>query len=214
MAASPQQTAARDTRTTVPDDHRRGFFGKLAAVVIGGIVAVFPFAAGLAVFADPLRRKSQSDRMIRVASLDAVPTDGTPRKFAVIADRHDAWNYFPAEPIGAVYLRRVAKSKQNGSEKTGAAESDADTGDKPKIEALNVICPHAGCFVGFSDSRKEYLCPCHASAFAIDGDLVSGPSPRGLDKLECVVHEEEGRKEVWVNFKNFYTGITEQKAKA
>lgn len=214
MATPTQLTRPTGQLPPAQDEHRRGFFGKLAAVVIGGIVAMFPFAAGLAVFADPLRRKGQSDRMIRVASLDAVPTDGTPRKFAVIADRHDAWNYFPKEPIGAVYLRRVAKSKQNGSEKTDAAESNADAGDKPTVEALNVICPHAGCFVGFSDSRQEYLCPCHTSAFAIDGDLVSGPSPRGLDKLDCEVREEEGRKEVWVQFKNFYTGIADKKAKA
>jgi menaquinol-cytochrome c reductase iron-sulfur subunit len=214
MAAAAQPPSPTASKVAAKDDHRRGFFGKLAAVVVGGIVVIFPFAAGLAVFADPLRRRNGRNGLIRVASLDAVPTDGTPRKFAVIADRQDAWNDFPAEPIGAVYLRRVTKSKQSGAEKTEATDSKADAGDTPTIEALNVICPHAGCFVGFSDSRQEYLCPCHTSAFAIDGDLISGPSPRGLDKLECVVREEEGRKVVWVNFKNFYTGISDQKAKA
>src|SRR5260221_674567 len=83
------------------------------------------FAAGLAVYLDPLRHKSSGKGSVRVASLEALPSDGIPRKFPVLATRVDAWNKFREVPIGAVYLRR--------------------TGDQ--IEALNVVCPHAGCFV-------------------------------------------------------------------
>jgi len=194
MAMPPQPTAPAAHKSTARGGGRRGFFAKAVAIVVGGMVTVFPFTAGLAVFFDPLRKKSRRDKSILVTSLDAVPKDGTPRKFAVIADRQNAWNYFPKEPIGAVYLRRV---------------SDSD-----KVEALNVICPHAGCFVGFSPQRKEYLCPCHTSAFAIDGELISGPSPRGLDTLRCEVRDIDGRQEVWVTFEDFYTGTAEKKAKA
>jgi Rieske Fe-S protein len=132
----------------------------------------------------------------------------------VIADRQDAWNYFPKEPIGAVYLRRVNKTDKDDSAKTDSDKNKADASDTPAIEALNVICPHAGCFVGFSEAHKEYLCPCHTSAFAINGDFISGPSPRGLDTLEYEVREVEGRQEVWVKFENFYTGIAQKRAKA
>ena len=37
---------------------RRNFLVAAAAVVIGGFVTIFPFAAGLGVLFDPLRRKS------------------------------------------------------------------------------------------------------------------------------------------------------------
>jgi quinol---cytochrome c reductase iron-sulfur subunit, bacillus type len=193
--AAPGESKPAVALNPAPDTgHRRGFFAKAAAVVVGGIVAMFPFTAGLAVFFDPLRRTSQRGKLILVTSLDAVPEDGMPRKFPVIADRQDAWNYFPKAPIGAVFLRRESGSRE--------------------VEALNVICPHAGCFVGFSAGPKEYLCPCHTSAFAIDGELISGPSPRGLDTLACEVREIDGRQEVWVAFENFYTGTADKKAKA
>ena len=74
--------------------------------------------------------------LTRVTTLDSIPNDGLPRKFPIIASRTDAWNKFPDAPIGAIYLRR--------------------TGEK-KVEALNVVCPHAGCFVDFKSSTPQNL---------------------------------------------------------
>ncbi len=174
---------------------RRGFLTKAAAVAVGAIVSLFPFAAGLFSFADPLRRKGAGggERFLRVANASAVPTDGTPRQFPVLANRVDAWNEFPNEPIGAVYLRRLGDGT---------------------IEAFNAICPHAGCFVAYADSRKVFQCPCHNSAFALDGGIIQpSPSPRALDKLECKIEAANDQKEVWVKFENFFTGIAEQRVR-
>ena len=140
---------------------RRSFLVKAVAAILGGLAAVFPLAVGLFTFADPLRRRSSStgDGYFRVANLDAIPDDGVPRQFSVIADRTDAWNRFPQEPIGAVYLRR------RQGEKTP--------------EAFNAICPHAGCFIAYATERKLFQCPCHNSAFQLDGSIVEpSPSPR------------------------------------
>lgn len=147
-----------------------------------------PALAGLAVFLDPLRRKGAAGgRLIRVTSLGAIPADGTPAKFAVLADKVDAWNKFSETPVGAVYLRR----------------SGAD-----KIVALNVACPHAGCFVSLQKSGKDFLCPCHDSQFGLDGHVASAgsPSPRGLDSLEVEVRKDE----VWVRFQSFQPGKKEK----
>jgi Rieske Fe-S protein len=169
---------------------RRGFFVKAAAVVIGGIVSIFPFAVGLLAFFDPLRRKSEAGNFVRVAPLEAVPADGMPRRFAVLADRTDAWNRFRNEPIGAVYLRRSAADK---------------------IEAFNSICPHAGCFVDFNEPARCFKCPCHNSTFTVDGSIIQpSPSPRPMDTLTVEVRDQGGSKEVWVRFDNFYTGIAEK----
>ena len=80
--AKPPQPAVK------PGDdaqERRNFFTKVSAVVIGGIVALVPAASGLAVFLDPLRKRSKAASMLPAAPLGAVPDDGIPRQFAVVA---------------------------------------------------------------------------------------------------------------------------------
>ena len=167
---------------------RRDFFKKALAGIIGAVLGLVPALAGLTVFFDPLRRKAGTSGAIRVATLEALPADGMPRKFPVLATRVDAWNKFSEVPIGAVYLRR--------------------TGDN-KLEAFNVVCPHAGCFVDFLPERGRFLCPCHNSTFTLAGkiDDPSSPAPRGLDALEV---EVRAGKEVWVKFRNFQAGRAEK----
>ena len=167
---------------------RRDFLKKFLAVAIGAIAGLLPAAAGLVVFLDPLRRKSAAGSAVRVASLEALPADGQPVKFPVLATRVDAWNKFREVPIGAVYLRRT---------------------DKGRVEAFNVVCPHAGCFVDFLPERGRYLCPCHNSTFTIAGkiDDPSSPAARGLDSLDVEIRNE---KEVWVKFQNFEAGSAQK----
>ena len=171
---------------------RRG----IIATIIGAIVALFPFAAGLATFCNPLRSRKEGGnadepgRLVRVTTLAALPDDGIPRQFPVIADRQDAWTHYGDEAIGAVYLRR-----QSGSE---------------EVEAFNATCPHAGCFLAFNQQRGVFQCPCHDSAFKADGQFEFGPSPRDLDKLDAEVRPSDGEKEVWVRYVDYYTGIEEK----
>ena len=145
-------------------------------------------ASGLTVFFDPLRRKSSNTGAVRVTTLDALPIDGVPRKFPVVASRIDAWNKFTDFPIGAVYLRR--------------------TGEKT-LQAFNASCPHAGCFVDYLPKSGSFHCPCHESTFTADGkiDNPDSPAQRGLDDLKVEVRDG---KEVWVEFRNFQAGHAEK----
>lgn len=167
-----------------PRTDRRGFFKQSLTLVLGGAAVAVPVAAGLVVASDPLRRKSAGGLNVQVTTLDALPADGVPRRFPVIAAKTDAWNRFAAAPVGAVYLRRTA--------------------DK-NIEALNVVCPHAGCFVDYATGSGTFRCPCHQSSFAIDGKIADprSPSPRGLDSLPVEVKDDGS---VWVTFQNFQAG--------
>ncbi|MCH7686472.1 MAG: Rieske (2Fe-2S) protein [Planctomycetes bacterium] len=187
-------TSSSSSEHDVP---RRSFLTKFLAVVIGGVVSLVPFVSGLAVFLDPLRsRKKRNggesdgpEGFIRVANLDGLLV-GKPRRFTVIDDRVDAWNLFPKEPVGAVYLVR--------------SETDS-------VIALNVECPHAGCAVDFSPDREIYQCPCHDSSFDVDGSIFNenSPSARALDSLE--VHPEKLKSgEVWVKFQKFLPGRAEK----
>jgi menaquinol-cytochrome c reductase iron-sulfur subunit len=172
-----------------PQIERRSFFMRAGAVVLGGIAAIFPFAIGLFTFADPLRRRSsgEGDGFIRIANLAAVPDNGEPQQFAVVSDRVDSWNRFPNEPIGVVYLLR-----KKGEETP---------------TAFNAICPHAGCFISYATGRSVFQCPCHNSAFALDGSIIQpSPSPRPMDSLLCEIRKQGGENEVWVKFENFHAG--------
>jgi cytochrome b6-f complex iron-sulfur subunit len=47
--------------------------------------------------------------------------------------------------------------------------------------ALNRECTHLGCTVPWVAAEGRFVCPCHASAFDIRGDVLSPPAPRPLD---------------------------------
>ncbi len=178
----------KDAENIVPPVGRREFCKKLCAAGIGGVVTAVPVVAGVNVFLDPLRRQSASRSAILVTTLDALPADGIPRKFPVLASRVDAWNKFSEVPIGAVYLRRP---------------TDSD------VQAFNVVCPHAGCFVDFFTDRMMYQCPCHKATYTVEGKIAdrNSPAPRGLDSL---VVELRNGKEVWVKFQNYEAGHAEK----
>ncbi|HOB53533.1 MAG TPA: ubiquinol-cytochrome c reductase iron-sulfur subunit [Acidobacteriota bacterium] len=47
--------------------------------------------------------------------------------------------------------------------------------------ALSRTCTHLGCTVPWDEAKGRFVCPCHASAFDIAGDVLSPPAPRALD---------------------------------
>jgi menaquinol-cytochrome c reductase iron-sulfur subunit len=172
---------------------RRSFLAKFTALLAGSVALLTPAAVGIVTFLNPLRQKSRAGGFVRVTTFEAVPEDGSPRKFPVIADRTDAWNFFPNEPIGAVYLRRM---------------------DKDQVEALQVVCPHAGCSI-MAEKKVSgtiiekvpdtfFHCPCHAASFDLSGKRLdaASPSPRDMDRLDTEIRD----KEVWVKFQKFVTG--------
>ena len=168
---------------------RRAFLQGCTAAV-GGLVAMLtPLGAGLVAFASPLWRSRGASPagFSRIAPLAALPADGVPRRFTVLADRVNAWNRTPRVAAGAVYLRR--------------------TGDNT-VQALNVVCPHAGCLVDYDPAKAGFLCPCHNSTFAIDGGINDprSPSPRAMDELTVEIRAGE----VWLRFQDFRPGIREK----
>ncbi len=169
------------------------------AIVCGGVVAVFPFLAGIAVFLDPLRRRQRAngdtggdlEGFVRVASLETVPADGVPRQFPVIADQHDAWTFFPQQRIGSVFLRRDPETKE--------------------LQCFTSICPHAGCSVDYAAETQTFNCPCHSSQFTSDGQVIPPtPSPRGMDPMEVHVSDNG---EILVKYVSYLTGTEERKQK-
>jgi menaquinol-cytochrome c reductase iron-sulfur subunit len=185
MQNSPSSSCCCGRHAPAGDDSRRGFLGKAAAVICGGIGLLIPAATGIVAFLNPLRQKAQSSQFMQLAPLSALAEDGTPRKVAVVADRSDAWSTYSAESIGAVFLRRTGET----------------------VQALQVICPHAGCSINFegSGANGKFFCPCHSASFDLDGKRMdaTSPSPRDMDTLEV---EVRNKSEVWVKFQTFGVG--------
>lgn len=185
------------THDVTPPASRRSFVTVLAALVTGAIAVLTPMAAGLATFVSPLRRRATSSK-VRVALLDQTPDDGVPRMFPVLADRVDAWNRYPSQRVGAVYLVR----KQ---------------GEQTPV-AFTAKCPHAGCFIGYTAGADQFKCPCHTSAFKLDGARMRGDdevAPRDMDRLKVEVRSTDAGQggkvdEVWVEFVDYQTGRKEQ----
>ena len=181
-----------DTNQEMPEDpKRRDFMAKAVSVFAGGAIVSVPVGAGVATLFSPLIGGAQGGVRIRLAAVDDLPSDGSPKLYQVVAERTDAWTKYPAKPLGSVFLRKL----EDGG-----------------VKAFNSSCPHAGCSVGFRARDEVFYCPCHESTFLLDGSRGEVcVSPRGLDSLE-VDQEKLSEGEVWVIFQNFAAGIEGKKA--
>jgi cytochrome b6-f complex iron-sulfur subunit len=59
--------------------------------------------------------------------------------------------------------------------------------DDGGLLALSCKCTHLGCTVPWVEKEKRFLCPCHASAFDITGNVISAPAPRALDVFRITI---------------------------
>jgi menaquinol-cytochrome c reductase iron-sulfur subunit len=163
---------------------RRDFFGWIVALgsaAIGGLLMV----PGAAYVLDPvLRSTGKKGRWIRVAELASLSKD-QPVAAPVIGEQVDAWTKAPAVRLGTVWLRVLGEDK---------------------VAAWNAECPHLGCKVAFAADKARFGCPCHDSSFSLDGSVLGGPAPRGMDALEARV--QNGHVEV--RFARFRAQIKER----
>jgi Rieske Fe-S protein len=192
MPEEPETTMPPDIDAQPPvDPDRREFMAKAISIVAGGAIVSVPVGVGVATLTAPIFSKGQGGIKIRLAAVDDLPGDGSPKLYQVVAERTDAWTKYPAKPLGSIFLRL----REDGG-----------------VEAFNSSCPHAGCSVGFRSKDEGYFCPCHESVFLLDGSRgKSCVSPRGLDSLE-VDKDRLKNGEIWVTFQNFVAGIGDKKA--
>jgi menaquinol-cytochrome c reductase iron-sulfur subunit len=87
----------------------------------------------------------------------------------------------PNLPEEMVFRRNRADGWKVTSEKATAWVVKVS---QKEVIAFVPQCPHLGCAYHWELQNKEFLCPCHASRFSIEGDVLSGPSPRPLDRYE------------------------------
>lgn len=168
------------------DDDRRTFLEKLVwlgSALFGGLASL-PLLGALL---DPVARGGgrRRGKLVRVATLDTLEP-GKPIKATIVGEVVDSWTRSPRRRLGAVWLVR-------------------ERGDT--VRAFSVTCPHLGCGIDAAEGNDGFKCPCHDSAFRLDGARLSGPSPRGMDALETRI--EDG--EVLVRFAKFKQGTRDKR---
>ena len=57
------------------------------------------------------------------------------------------------------------------------------------LHAVSAKCTHLGCAVHWNSAERSWDCPCHASRFDIEGNVLHGPAPEALEKVEL---QEDG----------------------
>lgn len=65
--------------------------------------------------------------------------------------------------------------------------------------ALSFRCTHLGCSVEWEEENKRFICPCHSSAFAMNGDVQNPPAPKALSYYPIII--ENGNIKVDVGTK-------------
>lgn len=195
-AASPNDTQSQDDSGDSP---RRSFMIQFLAAAIGAVVGLIPAITGTLFFLNPLFRKSEKSasdrpdapvkdadgRLKTPLTVDSLADDGTPQQIKMIDDIVDAWNLFPNQEVGSIWIRKV----------------------EGQVIAFNTICPHLGCSIEHRSSQGDFYCPCHLSSFDLDGGKKNEIPPRGMDTLDVNVTDDGS---VWVKYETFRGAISEK----
>ena len=103
-------------------------------------------------------------------------------------DAGDITRLVPGSPVELVFRRNRMDGWRLISEKSTAwVVKLADS----QVVAYGPQCTHLGCAYHWDDSKHEFICPCHNSLFALDGQVIAGPAPRPLDRYETKVDKNK-----------------------
>ena len=155
---------------------RRGFLGKIIGIIVAliGTVLIVPLS-GYTILPALKRRSEEWVDILDPAQLK--PHE--PKSAEVVMSLQDGW-------LKSTAVKSVWAIRKNEGE----------------IVIYSPLCTHLGCGYRWETERQIFLCPCHASVFNIDGQVLAGPAPRPLDTLPAKI--ENGR--VWTIYKEFKAG--------
>jgi menaquinol-cytochrome c reductase iron-sulfur subunit len=140
---------------------RRSFYILLINGIMGLITAALAIPAVVYLFFPPKTRKASA--WVKTADLSSIPA-GKPTEIAFQRKRADGWQVITEKTTAW-----VVKQPDN------------------QVVAFTPNCTHLGCAYHWDDPSHTFICPCHTSAFSIDGKVLGGPAPRPLDRYAVKV---------------------------
>ncbi|MBI4376174.1 MAG: Rieske (2Fe-2S) protein [Elusimicrobia bacterium] len=145
------------------DAHDDGLIRK-AIGVLGALIMAVLGSAGLGFLLSPLVQK-RDEGWVDVGPADAFKP-GTPVQIQFVERTRDSWSV--TEKRSSAWVLAL---------------------DNGQITVFDPRCPHLGCPFRWNILDKRFQCPCHTAAFAADGAVISGPSPRALDRFESKIED-------------------------
>jgi quinol---cytochrome c reductase iron-sulfur subunit, bacillus type len=145
---------------------RRDFLS-LATWAIGGLIAAAYAIPGVAYLIGPALQKAAAQNWISLGLKTKVPI-GTPTLFQATIQKQTGWIVNQDEI--SVYVL---------------------TEDGRDYIAMSNVCTHLGCRVRWVDDQGEFFCPCHNGIYDRQGNVISGPPPRSLDRYQVQVQGDE-----------------------
>jgi len=102
-----------------------------------------------------------------------------PRKQSGFIDAGDISQLTPGVPIALSFQEsRLDGWRLETEKKTAWVVKEPNN----QIVAFGAQCTHLACAYHWEMESGKFICPCHGSAFAIDGKVLDGPAPRPLDR--------------------------------
>lgn len=139
------------------DASRRAFLKK-GIFFLGGLTFLGLAAPGATYFLSPLWKRTEED-WIELGEIAAIPK-GAPTKVEFVQRMKDGWATIE-----------------------GRASAWVVTTDGKQFTAYDPRCTHLGCPYRWVPEQEAFVCPCHAALFSVDGEVLSGPAPRPLDRF-------------------------------
>ncbi|KPK13606.1 MAG: hypothetical protein AMJ56_01550 [Anaerolineae bacterium SG8_19] len=139
----------------------------IATGAIGGFITVAIAFPAIAYILAPALKRDEAEEWIRLGSASKVEL-GTPTLFKATIERQTGWIVTETELTFYVLT-------DNGRD----------------YVAMSNTCTHLGCRVRWIEDQQQFFCPCHNAAFDKEGEVLSGPPPRPLDRYTVKVEDDQ-----------------------
>jgi Rieske Fe-S protein len=149
-------------------EDRRSVLAKF--VVIGGGLLTAALGGLVGIFAAPARLTNARSWRRAAASID-LPKDAP---MTIVLTARDADGWYETKKQTVIFLDREGSG----------------------YRALSATCAHLGCRVKWDGADAKFKCPCHGGVYDREGNVLAGPPPRGLERLNVRVNPQTSDLEV------------------
>ncbi len=150
------------------DTPRRRFLEWGVWGILGTIGAALASVLGAAVILPALEQRGK--RSFVLGELEKLSP--TPQRFDLVFEESQGW--WSERRSEAYYAARDAGGK---------------------IVVMSSVCSHLGCTVRWEEKSRHFICPCHGGIYDDGGQVVSGPPPAPLKRLEVTTDDKYFRIE-------------------